>query len=112
LPPPRCAHCGGRIRPGVVWFGETLPANILKQAEAAARDGDLFLSVGTSALVYPAAGLPWTAAEAGALVAQINPDTTPLDSLAAVNLRGTAAQILPELVARAFLKTGESGRLP
>ena len=102
LPPLRCAHCGGRIRPGVVWFGEMLPANILKQAEAAARDGDLFLSVGTSALVYPAAGLPWAAAEAGVLVAQINPDTTPLDSLAAVNLQGTAAQILPELVARAF----------
>lgn len=89
-----CEEChaselSARVCLGVVWFGETLPGNILKQAEVATRDGDIFLSIGTSALVYPSAGLPGAATEAGALVVQINPDTTSLDSLATFNIHGT-----------------------
>ncbi len=98
LPPPRCEHCRGPVRPGVVWFGEALPADIWDAAEAAARDCDLVVVAGTSALVYPAAQLPLTALARGAAVVQINPDRTDLDDLATFLLRGTAARILPELV--------------
>jgi NAD-dependent deacetylase len=82
LPPPRCDCCGGPVRPGVVWFGETLSADVWDAAETAANGCDLVLVVGTSALVYPAAELPLTALARGAAVVQINPDRTDLDDLA------------------------------
>jgi NAD-dependent deacetylase len=66
LVPPDCVHCGGCVRPGVVWFGEMLPDNVLKQAFAAARDCDVLLSIGTSSLVFPAAQIPIYATRAGA----------------------------------------------
>src|SRR5579871_3098674 len=69
--PPRCA-CGGMLRPGVVWFGESLPAKVWKAAEAAARSCDLLIVIGTSAVVYPAAGLSHLAKSAGARVIEIN----------------------------------------
>ena len=62
IPPPKCEHCGGRVRPGVVWFGEQLPKAALKQAFEAARSCDVLLSVGTSSLVQPAAEIPFAAA--------------------------------------------------
>jgi NAD-dependent deacetylase len=100
--PPACAKCGAHVRPGVVWFGENLPTNALSAATEAAFDCDLLFTIGTSGLVYPAAEIPYVAARAGATVVQINPEPTTLDALADVNLRGRAAEILPDLVARAW----------
>ena len=102
LVPPSCGDCGGLVRPGVVWFGEPLPAAALDQAHRAVTSCDLLLSIGTSSLVYPAAMLPRRAAEYGARIVQINPDATPLDDVAAFNLRGPAARILPELLDQAW----------
>ena len=98
LAPPRCPACGGLVRPGVVWFGENLPADALARAQAAADDADAMLVVGTSGLVHPAAGLPARARAAGALMIQVNPHPTELDSVCHHHLRGTAAQVLPGLV--------------
>lgn len=105
--PPRCARCGSWLRPDVVWFGEMLPPGVLEAAEDAARSCDVFLNVGTSTLVYPAAELPFTALSAGATVIEINPEETPLTSQASFSLRGTAASVLPALVeALVFLEAG------
>ncbi|THF67553.1 NAD-dependent protein deacylase [Pseudothauera nasutitermitis] len=98
LEPPHCAHCGGTIRPGVVWFGEGLPEAAWAAASAALGDCDLVLCVGTSALVYPAAALPERAVRAGALLVQVNPGRTAFDALARFNLRGSAATVLPALL--------------
>ncbi|AEV86416.1 NAD-dependent deacetylase [Actinoplanes sp. SE50] len=98
IPPPRCRHCTGPIRPGVVWFGEPLPEYALESAVRAASACDVLLTIGTSGLVYPAAEIPRLAARAGAAVLQINPQPTPLDPIATVNLPGPAAEILPTLV--------------
>jgi NAD-dependent deacetylase len=96
--PPRCPHCGGRVRPGVVWFGEMLPEGVLQQAFDAARSCDVLLSIGTSSVVFPAAQIPVDAHRAGAKVIQINPNATDLDAIADFNLRGTAAMTMPALV--------------
>jgi NAD-dependent deacetylase len=100
--PPRCVHCGEPLRPGVVWFGERLPEPALTQAFEAARACDMLLSVGTSSVVFPAAGIPLEAHRAGATVVQVNPNATELSAIAAYSLRGTAAVVLPALVSRAF----------
>lgn len=100
--PPRCPDCGAFLRPDVVWFGEALPDGAMGDARRAARGCDLFLSVGTSSLVYPAAYLPYEALESGAEVVEINPEATPLTSQAAYPLRGTAADILPKLLEATF----------
>jgi NAD-dependent deacetylase len=102
VPPPRCRHCAGPIRPGVVWFGEALPEDALEDAVRAATECDVLLTVGTSAMVYPAAEIPQVADRFGAAVIQVNPQPTPLDPIAKVNLPGTAAEILPALVDAAF----------
>ncbi|PRX13879.1 SIR2 family NAD-dependent protein deacylase [Actinoplanes italicus] len=102
LAPPRCEHCGGPIRPGVVWFGEALPAEPLEAAVQAATECDVLLTIGTSGLVYPAADIPVVAAKFGATVIQVNPQPTPLDAVAAFNLTGTAATVLPALVSAAW----------
>jgi NAD-dependent deacetylase len=100
--PPRCAHCGAFLRPDVVWFEEFLPAAALAAAEGAARACDLLLVVGTSAEVYPAAGLPDAARAAGACVVEVNPEATPLSARADYLLRGRAGAVLPALVAAAW----------
>jgi NAD-dependent deacetylase len=97
--PPRCARCGSPLRPDVVWFGEMLPPGALERSFAAARGCDVFLCVGTSGLVEPAASLPFLALEAGACVIEVNPDRTPLTARATVALSGRAGEILPLLVA-------------
>ena len=100
--PPPCPNCGAPLRPGVVWFGEMLPAGALEAASEAARGCDLFLSVGTSSLVYPAAALPYKALESGATLVEINPDQTPLTRHADFVLAGAAGEVLPDLVREAF----------
>ncbi|MEO8103931.1 MAG: NAD-dependent deacylase [Betaproteobacteria bacterium] len=96
--PPRCAQCGSMLRPDVVWFGEMLPEDALDAAMRATRSCDVFLSVGTSSVVEPAASLPLVARQAGAMVIEVNPDTTPVTAAAQISLRGTAGEILPGLL--------------
>jgi len=105
--PPRC-HCGAYLRPDVVWFGEMLPADALARAEEAAEHCEGFLSIGTSAQVYPAAELPLRALSAGATVIEINPERTALTRHAQFSLQGPAGAILPQLLARleATCRTG------
>lgn len=94
--PPRCA-CGGIERPGVVWFGEALPARVWSRAEKSAREADVFFVIGTAAVVFPAAGLVALAKSAGAKVVEINIAETPVSGLVDASLRGPAAEILPGL---------------
>ena len=96
--PPRCPACGAWLRPDVVWFGEMLPPGALESAMSAAGRCEVFFSIGTSALVQPAAQLPITALDAGATVVEINRDPTPLSPLASFSLHGAAGEILPRLV--------------
>lgn len=96
--PPRC-ECGGILRPGVVWFGESLPADVWRKAEAAARAADLFLVIGTSAIVYPAAGLAQIAKASGARVVEINVAPTALSNEIDESLRGPSGELLPLLLA-------------
>jgi NAD-dependent deacetylase len=96
--PPRCPECGSYLRPDVVWFGEILPQQALETALEAAALADVFLSIGTSALVQPAASLPAIALEHSAAVVEINPDRTPLTAHVTYTLQGPAGQILPALV--------------
>jgi NAD-dependent deacetylase len=99
---PRCAACGAFLRPDVVWFEEMLPAQALASAEDAARRCDLLLVIGTSAEVYPAAGLPLLAREHGARIVEINPNATALSSHANYVLRGASGVVVPQLVSAAF----------
>ena len=93
-----CPSCGGLIRPDVVWFGEMLPEGAFEAADAAARRADVFLSVGTSAIVYPAAALPGTAKVHGAYVAEINIRESAIADEVDELVLGPAAGTLPELV--------------
>lgn len=95
--PPACDDCGGKLRPDVVWFGEILPEEVLAAAIAGTEESDVFVAVGTSATVYPAAGLIELAYRQRALVIEINPEETTLSSLAGLCLRGPAGQELPRL---------------
>jgi NAD-dependent deacetylase len=97
--PPRCEACGGLCRPDVVWFGEGLPKEPWNAAVEAAQAAEIVMVIGTSATVHPAARIPLLAREAGALIVQVNPEPTPLDR-AALNLRGAAGVVLPELLSR------------
>ncbi|HVV47337.1 MAG TPA: NAD-dependent deacylase [Bryobacteraceae bacterium] len=91
--PPYCG-CGGMLRPGVVWFGESLPPGAFERAEAAVRAADVLIVAGTSARVYPAAGLiPMARA-----VIEINPEATGFSDEATCSIRGTSAEILPQLL--------------
>jgi len=102
LHPPLCTHCGGLVRPGIVWFGESLPEDVIAAAFAAARACDLLIAIGTSGLVQPAARLPWLARQAGATVVQVNPTATALDDDCTWSLRGAAGVIMPRLIETAF----------
>jgi NAD-dependent deacetylase len=95
--PPHCA-CGGLARPGVVWFGEPLPDGMIKEAEHAAESAQVMLVVGTSAVVYPAAGLIPFAKQAGARVIEINPEPTAATAAVDIALQGPAGEIVPALI--------------
>lgn len=102
LAPPACPACGGPIRPGVVWFNESLPEDILAQAFESCSACDLLVVAGTSGTVYPVAQLPVVARRAGRRVIQVNPAASELDRVCTWNLRGSAAQVLPALIDRAW----------
>jgi NAD-dependent deacetylase len=105
--PPRCS-CGGLLRPGVVWFGESLPGDAMRRADEAARRAAVVLVAGTSSLVYPAAGLPDVARAAGAYVVEINPEPTPLSGDVDERLAGPAGTLLPLLVEAAGISLAEA----
>jgi NAD-dependent deacetylase len=94
--PPACA-CGGRFRPAVVWFGEALPAAALERAMAAASRADVLIAAGTSATVFPAAGLIELAHRGGAVVIEVNPQPTAFSGLADLRVTAPAGQALPAL---------------
>jgi NAD-dependent deacetylase len=96
--PPRC-ECGGMLRPGVVWFGEMLPAGVFESAVHAVESCELFFSVGTSAEVFPAAQLPAIARRHGAYVVEVNIERSAAADEAHEVLLGKAGEILPELAA-------------
>ena len=95
---PTCPDCGANLRPGVIWFGEAIPEHALNESCAAAADCDVFLSVGTSSVVYPAAGLADLAKDNGALVIEINPNPTTSASIFDFAIAEKSGVILPELV--------------
>lgn len=95
--PPRC-ECGGLLRPGVAWFGEMLPAGVWERAEEAVRSAEVAIVVGTSAVVYPAAGLVPLAKASGARVIECNMEETPFSAELDRSFRGRAGEILPELI--------------
>ena len=94
--PPICKECGpGLLRPGVVWFGEHRPNTALEKSFAALESCDALLAIGTSAVVYPAAGFAETVRERGGTVCELNTSDTPLTEMAEVVVRAPAAQSLP-----------------
>ena len=97
--PPRCV-CGGARRPAVVWFGEMLPEDAIRKAQDALETCDLFFSIGTSAVVEPAASFIHAARRRGAKTAEINRDPTPISNAVDWSLLGKAGEVLPELVRR------------
>ena len=94
---PACRSCANLLRPDIVWFGEPL-GRAIEVAFARAREADLCLVVGTSAVVQPAASIATVVCRAGGSVVEVNPEPTPLTSIAVVSLRGGAAEIVPSLV--------------
>lgn len=102
----RCRSCGDHLRPDVVWFGEMLPANAIDAAIEASENCDVFFSIGTSSLVYPAADLWRRAKSNGAIVIEINKDPTPLTPLADYAFAGKAGEILPRLVQGVWRRQG------
>ena len=95
--PPHCPDCGALLRPHVVWFGESLEMGVLSDAFRLSGECDLMFVIGTSALVQPAASLPLAAREAGSVLVEINPDTTPLSPAVDFSFRGASGEILPRI---------------
>src|SRR5262249_50738808 len=97
---PRCLDCGSLLRPDIVWFHEALPVEVWNRAERATRECNCLIVAGTSAIVYPAAGLIEIAARAGAGVIEINVEPTAATGQASIFLEGPTGRLLPELVKR------------
>ena len=102
---PRCRSCGELLRPDVIWFGERLPQDALQEAVRAARCCDVFFSIGTSALVQPAASLAHAARNKGAVLVEINLEPTPLSAKADFVLHARSGEILPELVRETWVRS-------
>lgn len=100
--PPRCPNCGAPLRPDVVWFGELLPAEQLTQARDAALDCDVFMSIGTSGQVEPAASLPYLAMRHNATIVIINPEVQQSTSRGYYSISEKAGVFLPQLVRAAW----------
>lgn len=97
--PPSCPECGGLARPAVIWFGESLPRGEIDAASAAC-DCDVFLTIGTSAVVYPAAGLVHEAKHRRAFTAELNLEMTPASDAVDVAIQGPADQLLSNIAQR------------
>ena len=106
---PPCCSCGGMRRPGVVWFGESLPYSAIAAAEKAVASCELFMSIGTSSGVYPAAGLIEQAIRAERKVLEVNPQATSFSDLVDWSIRGRSGDVLPGLMAGAF-NAGDGSR--
>jgi len=104
--PPVCPRCDGRMRPDVVWFGETIPPDVLDASWRAAASSCVFFSVGTSGLVYPAAELAEVARWNGARIVEVNTDATPLTPRADWVLSGPAGTVLPAVADALSARTG------
>lgn len=96
--PPECPRCGKPMRPDVVWFGEALDEDVFRTAVRAVVSSEVFLTVGTSSLVYPAAGLVEAADDGEATIIEVNLEPTAATPLADIALHGKAGEILPKLV--------------
>ena len=101
---PKC-ECGGLIRPDVVWFGEYLPEDQFLGAEKSAINSDIFFVIGTSGIVYPAAGLIYTAKASGSIIVEINIEDTPMSEIANYSFFGKAGEVLPAILGKYKLKT-------
>jgi len=89
-----CSRCGGLLKPATISFGQQLPAKILKEAQMRSSSCDLFISIGSSLVVYPAAYMPQLAKESGAKLVIINREPTPFDSIADLVIEGQAGEIM------------------
>ena len=98
--PRQCPSCGARVRPDVVWFGEPLDDGVFSDAVDSSLGADVFISVGTSAIIQPAASLPMAAKESGALIVEVNPHPTPFSEFADYSVRSGASEFFPALCAR------------
>jgi NAD-dependent deacetylase len=96
--PPRCSECGGPLKPGVVMFGEMLPGDALSASIRFTEKADLILVVGTSAVVYPIASIPFEVKNMGGKIVEVNPDSTPVTPIADLSIQGPAGEVLPEIV--------------
>jgi len=103
---PTCPDCGADLRPGVVWFGEAIPETASSESYTAASDCDVFLSIGTSSLVYPAAGLADLAKTSGASVVEVNPDPTAHAANFDFIIAGNSGLVMPELIESLAVEPG------
>jgi NAD-dependent deacetylase len=94
----KCGECGGYIRPGVVWYGETLPQEVFVQSGRLAAQCDICFIVGTSAVVYPAASIPLSAKQSGAYLVEINTDRTEISHIVDYSIMGKSGEILPAIM--------------
>lgn len=104
---PHCLACGGLLKSGTVSFGESLPEDVVEEAFMRAESCDLLLAVGSSLVVYPAAGIPIAAVRAGARLAIVNAEPTPLDDIASLTVRGAAGTVLFDTVGDVLRLRGE-----
>jgi NAD-dependent deacetylase len=96
--PPRCGSCGGLLRPGVVWFGERLPGEAVRETEEMLARCEVLIVAGTSAVVFPASGYAAGAKRHGARLIEVNPEETPISGLCDATFRGGSAELLPFLL--------------
>jgi NAD-dependent deacetylase len=99
--PPRCTSCGSLLRPGVVWFGERIPAGALEASLAMVERCDLLLVAGTSSVVHPSASFAFAVAEKGGTVIEVNLEETPISEAARFSFRGKTGEFLPAILAGA-----------
>ncbi len=95
---PECRSCGGYLKPATISFGQAMPYEEMQRASSATLDCDVFLAVGSSLVVHPAAGFPALAKQHGATLVIVNRDPTPLDSIADLVIHGEIGTLLPALV--------------
>ena len=100
---PTCIQCGHKLRPDIVWFGEQLPEEQLDKAFYLSENSDVFLSIGTSSLVYPAAMLPVYAIDEGSYTVEINPEKSPISYLFNEEIREKSGIVLPQIVEKLFM---------